>query len=126
MQEPYFLQDNKEPLLFHTSIIETTSEYERWFTHYHEQSCCEDVDVDLTHEEIYVPQIKWEFNKIEYRTAPEDWFFVKLYLDEEYKWQVYYPCHNIQNWYYSDELSIEVDWIYYDLQELNCVDNIIW
>lgn len=118
--------ENKESLLFHTQVIDTTSEYKTPFTRDHYQDCCERVGVDQTQEEIYVPQIKWEFNKIEYWTAPEDWFFVKLYLDEEYKWQVYYPCYNEQNWYYDDEIELTIDWSKYYLQSLSCIRNEIY
>ena len=97
----------------------------------HSQSCCEDVYVDIEHLDTYKDMIEaiWEIVKIEFWTAPEDWFIVKIYNKEDNNYWIYFPCRNEQNWYYDDEidLTINIEWDKkeFELQWLWCIKNII-
>jgi hypothetical protein len=74
--------------------------------------------------------------KMEIRTAPEDWFIVKVYnnqpesIEKPNSYWIFYPCRNEQNWYYSDDLLLNVTiWDTkktLDLQELWCVKDEIF
>lgn len=123
-----------KPKLFHTTILDehiTTRKYKRNFTWEHDQDCYEMVYVDLDHEPTYLKQLEWNlFNKLEYRTCPEDWFMIKLYnvydsCGISYIWHIYYPCYNRQNWYYSDNLTLVIEGDKYDLNKMNCVHHIV-
>lgn len=123
-----------KPKLFHTTILDkhiTARKYKRNFTWEHDQSCRESVYVDLDHESTYLKQLEWYFfNKLEYRTCPWDWFMIKLYnvydsCGTSYIWHIYYPCYNRQNWYYSDNLTLIIEWKRYELDKMNCIHNII-
>lgn len=121
--------DYIEPTLFYTTQLDDpipVEEYKREFTWEHEGDCCEEVYVDLEHEPTYLKQIEWnKFDKLEYRTCPWDWFIVKLYCYNSYIWHIYYPCYNIQNWYYSDNLTLKIKWSDYQLDKMNCIHDIL-
>ena len=108
-----------KPKLFHTTILDehiTTRKYKRNFTWEHDQDYTwNGICWPFDHEPTYFKTTRMKsFNKLEYRTCPEDWFMIKLYnvydsCGISYIWHIYYPCYNRQNWYYSDNLTLVIE-----------------
>lgn len=73
---------------------------------YHSQDCCEDVYADFEYLRDETELEDYDFEEtIEFENVPHAGF---RFGDSRRKFFV--PCYNIQNGYYSDELTIE----YYD------------
>ena len=80
------------------------------FVTHHSQDCCESVYWDF--EEINVEQILQlhTIEEVSISTEKDAWFTIFFYpLDprKDRHW-VFVPCRNIQNWYYSSDLSLEI------------------
>ena len=72
---------------------------------YHFQDCCEDVYANFEYLNDETELEDYDFEAIEFENVPRAGF---RFGDSRRKFFV--PCYNIQNGYYSDELTIE----YYD------------
>jgi hypothetical protein len=77
----------------------------------HDQDCCENVYADFEQFNHYLPQLTRQYKQIEIRGVKGDGFLVclgdELGYDPLHK--VFIPCYNIQNGYYSDNLSLTVE-----------------
>lgn len=101
-----------------TLVIKKNTDWDQYLTigdvfvlsYYHEQSCCEKVYVDFEDIPNYIEQVSslWIISKVTISSVKNDGIVVFLYPVEWDRLWIFLPCRNEQNWYYSDNLTIQI------------------